>query len=47
MPKPSVANTQRLSLVPNVSMVRLVGSLSDAAMDELERAVCTVLGCAN
>jgi mRNA-degrading endonuclease toxin of MazEF toxin-antitoxin module len=45
MPKRSVANAQRLMLVPKDLLVRQVGTVPAPILDELTDAVCTVLGC--
>ena len=45
MPKQSVANAQRLTLVPKDLLIRQVGTVPAQILDELVDAVCTVLGC--
>ena len=45
MPKPSVANTQRLTLVPKKAGVRRVGTVADEILTDLTIAICTALGC--
>jgi mRNA-degrading endonuclease toxin of MazEF toxin-antitoxin module len=45
MPKESVANAQRLTLLPKEKFVRSVGLVDELPMNELVDAVCTVLGC--
>ena len=41
----SVANAQRLMLVPTDNFVRRIGALPADVFDDLALAVCTVLGC--
>jgi mRNA-degrading endonuclease toxin of MazEF toxin-antitoxin module len=45
LPKASVANAQRLMLLPKAQLVRRVGSVPEQVMDELTGAICVVLGC--
>jgi mRNA-degrading endonuclease toxin of MazEF toxin-antitoxin module len=45
LPKASVANAQRLMLLPKAQPVRRVGSVPEQVMDELTDAICAVLGC--
>jgi mRNA-degrading endonuclease toxin of MazEF toxin-antitoxin module len=45
LPKASVANAQRLMLLPKAQLVRRVGSVPEHVMDELTNAICAVLGC--
>jgi mRNA-degrading endonuclease toxin of MazEF toxin-antitoxin module len=45
LPKASVANAQRLMLLPKAQLVRRVGSVPEQVMDELTDAICAVLGC--
>ena len=45
LPKASVANAQRLMLLPKAQLVRRVGSVPEHVMDELTDAICAVLGC--
>ncbi len=45
LPKASVANAQRLMLLPKAQLVRRVGSVPEQVMDELADAICVVLGC--
>jgi mRNA-degrading endonuclease toxin of MazEF toxin-antitoxin module len=45
LPKASVANAQRLMLLPKAQLVRRVGSVPEQVMDELTDAICVVLGC--
>jgi mRNA-degrading endonuclease toxin of MazEF toxin-antitoxin module len=45
LPKASVANAQRLTLLPKDQLVRRVGSVPEHIMDELTDAICAVLGC--
>lgn len=45
MPKPSVANAQRLTLVPRSAGIRRVGVVPDEVLEELPIAICTALAC--
>lgn len=45
LPKASVANAQRLMLLPKANMVRRVGTVPQHIMDELTNAICAVLDC--
>ena len=45
LPKASVANAQRLMLLPKAQLVRRVGSVPEEVMDELTDAICAALGC--
>ncbi len=45
MPKPSVANTQRVTLVPKTAGVRRIGTVTGDVLGELSIAICTTLGC--
>lgn len=45
LPKASVANAQRLMLLPKAQLVRRVGRVPEQVMDELTDAICAVLGC--
>ena len=45
LPKASVANAQRLMLLPKDQMVRKVGTVPEQIMDELANAICAVLDC--
>lgn len=45
MPKSSVANAQRIMLVSKDQIVRRVGTVPAASLEDLTLAVCTVLGC--
>jgi mRNA-degrading endonuclease toxin of MazEF toxin-antitoxin module len=45
MPRPSVANAQRIMLVTKDQVIRRVGTVPAASFEEITLAVCTVLGC--
>ena len=45
MPKASVANAQRLTLIPKERMIRRVGNVSAEILETLHHAVCAALDC--
>ncbi len=45
LPRRSVANAQRLTLIDKSKLVRRVGVVDTALMSELTNAVCSVLDC--
>jgi mRNA-degrading endonuclease toxin of MazEF toxin-antitoxin module len=45
LPRRSVANAQRLTLIDKTKLVRRVGQVDPVTMSELTNAVCAVLDC--
>ena len=45
LPKPSVANTQRLTLVPKARAVRRIGTVPARVVADVHASICTTLGC--